>query len=213
SVELCGGTHVKNTRDIWHFIITSEGAVAAGVRRIEAITYDTAQEYFTTQTEAFHQVKEALKGNSADPLKAVTALQEENSALKKQVEQLLKEKAKGLKSELKASLESIDGVQFLATEVDLDQGSIKDLAFELGSEYDNLFLLFGSNHNDKAMLSCYISKDLVKQRDLNAGTIVRELGKLIQGGGGGRPFFATAGGKNAAGIREALKRAKSYIQP
>ncbi|WP_417361742.1 alanine--tRNA ligase [Galbibacter sp.] len=212
SVELCGGTHVKNTRDIWHFIIRSEGAVAAGVRRIEAITYDTAQEYFTSQTEAFHQVKEVLKGNSADPLKAVTALQEENSALKKQVEQLLKEKAKGLKSELKASLESVDGVQFLATEVDLDQGSIKDLAFDLGSEYDNLFLLFGSNHNNKAMLSCYISKELVKERDLNAGTIVRELGKLIQGGGGGQPFFATAGGKNAAGIPEALQKAKSYIQ-
>src|SRR5690606_6118312 len=98
SIELCGGTHVKNTRDIWHFIITSEGAVAAGVRRIEAIAYDTAQEYFTTQTAEFQQVKDALKGNSSDPLKAVTALQEENSALKKQIEQLLKEKAKSVKS-------------------------------------------------------------------------------------------------------------------
>lgn len=213
SIELCGGTHVKNTRDIWHFIITSESAVAAGVRRIEAITYDTAQEYFTNQTEVFQQVKEALKANSADPLKAIKALQEENSALKKQLEQLQKDKAKGLKSELKASLETIDGVNFLATELDLDQGSIKDLAFELGSEFDKLFLLFGSNHNGKAMLSCFISKDLVKERDLNAGTIVRELGKLIQGGGGGQPFYATAGGKNAAGIPEALKKVKSYIQP
>lgn len=212
SIELCGGTHVKNTRDIWHFIITSEGAVAAGVRRIEAITYDTAQEYFTTQTAEFQQVKDALKGNSSDPLKAVTALQEENSALKKQIEQLLKEKAKSVKSTLKASLETIDGVQFLAQEVDLDQGSIKDLAFELGSEFDNLFLMFGSSYNGKAMLSCYISKKLVKDRDLNAGTIVRELGRLIQGGGGGQPFFATAGGKNPAGIPEALQKAKSYIE-
>lgn len=212
SIELCGGTHVENTRDIWHFIITSESAVAAGVRRIEAITYDTAQEYFTQQVDAFNQVKEALKANAADPLKAVTSLQEENASLKKQVEQLLKEKTKGLKSELKASLEAVNDVQFLAVEVDLDQGSIKDLAFDLGSEFNNLFLLFGSNHDGKAMLSCYISKDLVKERDLNAGQIVRDLGKLIQGGGGGQPFFATAGGKNAAGIPEALKKAKSYVE-
>lgn len=211
SMELCGGTHVANTSDIWHFIITNESAVAAGVRRIEAITFDAAKEYFANQTEAFKQVKALLKNNSADPIKAVTVLQEENAAMKKQIEQLLKDKAKGLKGELKAELEEINGVRFLAKKVDLDQGSIKDLSFELGSEFKNLFLLFASENDGKVMLTCYVSKEIVKEKDLNAGQVVRELGKLIQGGGGGQPFFATAGGKNPAGIPEALKKAKDFI--
>ncbi|MCX2679413.1 alanine--tRNA ligase [Galbibacter sp. EGI 63066] len=212
SMELCGGTHVKNTGDIWHFVITGESAVAAGVRRIEAITFDAAKAYFADQAAAYKEVKAALKGNAADPLKAITALQEENATLKKQIEQLLKDKAKGLKTELKAQLEEVNGVRFLATEVDLDQGGIKDLAFELGNEFDNLYLLFGTTQKGKAMLTCYISKGLVSEKDLNAGQIVRELGKLIQGGGGGQPFFATAGGRNPEGITEALKKAKDYIQ-
>ena len=108
-------------------------------------------------------------------------------------------------------MEEINGVQFLAKEVDLDASGIKDLSFELGSEFDNLFLVFGTKQNGKALLSCYISKELVATKDLNAGQVVRELGKLIQGGGGGQPFFATAGGKNPDGIKEALNQAKKYI--
>ncbi|MDG3584137.1 alanine--tRNA ligase [Galbibacter pacificus] len=211
SIELCGGTHVKNTGDIWHFIITGESAVAAGVRRIEAITFDAAKEYFANQTDAYNQVKAVLKSNATDPVKAITALQDENIALKKQVEQLLKDKAKGLKTELKAMLEDVNGVKFLATKVALDQGSIKDLAFEMGNEYNNLYLLFASENDGKVMLTCYVSKEMVKEKNLNAGQIVRELGKLIQGGGGGQPFFATAGGRNPEGIPEALKKAKDYI--
>lgn len=211
SMELCGGTHVANTGAIWHFIITNESAVAAGVRRIEAITFDAAKEYFANQTEAFNKVKAVLKNNAADPIKAITALQEENTAMKKQIEQLLKDKAKGLKGELKAELKEISGVRFLAKKVDLDQGSIKDLAFELGSEFKNLYLLFASENDGKVILTCYVSKEIVKEKELNAGQIVRELGKLIQGGGGGQPFFATAGGKNPEGIPEALLKAKDYI--
>ncbi len=211
SMELCGGTHVANTGDIWHFIITNESAVAAGVRRIEAITFDAAKEYFANQTEAFNKVKAVLKNNAVDPIKAITALQEENTAMKKQIEQLLKDKAKGLKGELKAELEEVNGVRFLAKKVDLDQGSIKDLAFELGSEFKNLYLLFASENDGKVILTCYVSKEIVKEKELNAGQIVRELGKLIQGGGGGQPFFATAGGKNPEGIPEALLKAKDYI--
>ncbi|MEL4306562.1 alanine--tRNA ligase [Joostella sp. CR20] len=211
SMELCGGTHVANTGDIWHFIITSEGAVAAGVRRIEAISFDAAKEYFAKQTAAFNEVKAVLKNNATDPIKAITALQDENAAMKKQIEQLLKDKAKGLKGELKAELEEINGVNFLAKKVDLDQGSIKDLAFELGSEFKNLYLLFASEADGKVMLTCYISKEIVKEKALNAGQIVRELGKLIQGGGGGQPFFATAGGRNPEGIPQVLENAKGYI--
>ncbi len=210
SMELCGGIHVRSTSDIWHFKITSESAVAAGIRRIEAITSDAAKEYFTDQTKAFKQVKSVLK-NAKDPVKAIETLQEENTSLKKQIEALLKDKAKNLKGELKSQFEEVNGVQFLAKKVDLDASGIKDLAFELGGEMENLFVLFGAENNDKALLSCYISKNLVEEKGLNAGQVVRELGKYIQGGGGGQPFFATAGGKKPEGIDEALQNAKQYL--
>ncbi|GLB52803.1 alanine--tRNA ligase [Neptunitalea chrysea] len=211
SMELCGGTHVKNTGDIWHFIITSEGAVAAGVRRIEAITSDAAKDYFAEQAKAFQKVKAVLK-NTKDPVKAIENLQEENGTLKKQVEQLLKDKASGLKNELKHQVKEVNGVNFLAVNVDLDAGAIKDVAFNLGNEIDNLFAVFGTDQGGKAILTCYINKELAKKKDLNAGTIVRELGKYIQGGGGGQPFFATAGGKNPAGIPVALEKVIDYIK-
>lgn len=211
SMELCGGTHVPNTNDIWHFIITSEGAVASGIRRIEAITGDAAKQYFIERSEAFEKLQKTLN-NAQDPVKAVTSLQEENSSLQKQIQQLLKDKAKNLKGDLRSEVQEVKGVNFLAKELDLDAGGLKDLAFELGNEIDNLFILFGSNNAGKALLTCYISKDLVKERDLNAGQIVRELGKFIQGGGGGQPFFATAGGKKPEGIAEALEKAKEYLK-
>lgn len=210
SAELCGGTHVPSTQDIWHFIIKSEGAIAAGVRRIEAITGDAAITYFDEQTHAFTEVKNQLK-NPKEPLKAIQNLQDENEKLKKQIESLLKEKAKNIKGELKAQFKDINGVNFLATEVDLDAAAIKDLAFEMANEHSNLFLLFASRNGEKVMLTCYISKGLVASRNYNAGQVVRELGKLIHGGGGGQPFFATAGGKNPGGIPKALARAEEYV--
>ncbi|GGG19176.1 alanine--tRNA ligase [Dokdonia pacifica] len=210
SMELCGGTHVQSTGDIWHFKITSEGAVASGIRRIEAITNDAAKEYFTSETEAYNKVKATLK-NAQDPVKAITSLLDENAALKKQVEALIKEKAQSLSGDLEKEYEEINGVQFLAKKVDLDAGAIKDLAFKLGQNRNDVFLLFGTEQNGKALLSCYISKELVASKDLNAGQVVRELGKHIQGGGGGQPFFATAGGKNLAGIDAALEAAKSFL--
>ena len=210
SKELCGGTHVNNTSDIWHFVIKSEGAVAAGIRRIEAITSDAAKEYFTAQTETFDAVKAVLK-NPKDPVKAISSMQDENIALKKQIEQLLKEKASGLKQNLKAEITEVNGVNFLAKKVDLDAAGIKNIAFELGGEVNNLFLFFGAEQKGKAILTCYISKDLAISKELHAGTIVRELGKHIQGGGGGQPFFATAGGKNPDGIATALEEVKKYI--
>ncbi|MHA7843869.1 MAG: alanine--tRNA ligase [Winogradskyella sp.] len=210
SIELCGGTHVKNTGDIWHFKIVSEGAVAAGIRRIEAITYDAVKDFYFENNRAYFEMKDLLN-NAQEPVKALQNLQEENASLKKQIEQLLKDKAKNLKGDLKNEITELNGVNFIAKKVDLDASGIKDLCFELGGEVDNLFALFGADNNGKALLSCYISKNLVTEKDLNAGQIVRELGKHIQGGGGGQPFFATAGGKNPAGIEEALKAAKDYL--
>ena len=210
SIELCGGTHVNNTADIWHFKIVSESAVAAGIRRIEAITNDAVKSYFHDNNRAFFEMKDLLN-NAKEPVKALQNLQEENTALKKQIEQLLKDKAQNIKGQLKSEIKEINGVNFLAKKLDLDASGIKDLCFELGSQFDNLFLLFGAENNGKAILSCYISKNLVESKGLNAGTIVRELGKHIQGGGGGQPFFATAGGKNPDGINAALSAVEAYL--
>ena len=210
SMELCGGTHVSNTSSIWHFIITSEGAVASGIRRIEAITGDAAKQYYIDRSNAFSALQKSLN-NAQDPVKAVTSMQEQNSALQKQVAQLLKEKAKNIKGDLKNEVVELNGVHFLTKELDLDAAGLKDLAFELGGEIDNLFILFGSKANDKALLTCYIDKQLVSSKGLDAGKIVRELGKHIQGGGGGQPFFATAGGKKPEGIAIALAQVKDYI--
>ena len=210
SIELCGGTHVKNTGDIWYFKIVSESAVAAGIRRIEAITNDAVKDYFEESHKAFSDIK-GLLNNAQEPVKALETLQEENTQLKKQVEQLLKDKAKQVKAELKAAIKEVNGVNFLTQKLDLDAAGIKDICFELGSEFENLFLLFGAENDGKALLSCYISKNLVEEKGLNAGQIVRELGKYIQGGGGGQAFFATAGGKNPSGIAEALNKAESFI--
>ncbi len=211
SMELCGGTHVQQTGDIWYFKIKSEGAVAAGIRRIEAITNVAVGDYFEDVERNYDAVKQLLK-NPKDVTKSVSSLQDENAALKKQIEQLLKDKAKNMKGDLKNQLQEVNGVQFLATKVDLDPNSIKDLLFELGGEINNLFVVFATAPSeDKAMLTCYISKELASEKGYDAGKVVRELGKLIHGGGGGQNFFATAGGKNPGGIPKALERAKDYI--
>ena len=211
SFELCGGTHVKNTADIWHFKIKSEGAVASGIRRIEAITNDSAKEYYARNNASFEQVKLVLN-NSSDPVKSISDLKSENSKLKKQIDSLLKDKAVLIKGDLKQEITLVNGIHFLAKMIDLDASGIKDLSFELGQQFENSVLLFGIEQNGKALLSCYVSKQLVASKGLNAGTIVRELGPYIQGGGGGQPFYATAGGKNPAGLQEALDKAKSYIE-
>jgi alanyl-tRNA synthetase len=211
SVELCGGTHAKNTGDIWHFKIKSEGAVASGIRRIEAITNEAVKDFYFENNKTLVEIKDLLS-NAKEPVKAVQKLQDENTSLQKQIEQLLKEKAENLSVEIKNQLQEINGVQFLAIKVDLDANGIKNLAFAIGKEYKNLFLLFASSEKkDKAMLTCYISKELANERGYDAGKVVRELGKLIHGGGGGQNFFATAGGKNPGGIPKALEGAKNYL--
>jgi len=211
SMELCGGIHVKNTADIWSFKIVSEGAVAAGIRRVEAITGEGVRQFFNSQEELLGEIKTALK-NPQDTVKAVVSLQDENAKLKKQLEALLKEKAKNMKADLAKELQDVNGVQFLAKQVDLNPEGAKDLAYELGTLGTNLFLVLATAEEGKPMLTCYVSKELVENKKLNAGQVVRELGKFIQGGGGGQPFFATAGGKNAAGIQEALDKAIEFVK-
>ncbi|RTY98604.1 alanine--tRNA ligase [Flavobacterium sp. RSP49] len=215
SMELCGGIHVKNTAEIWHFKIVSEGAVAAGIRRVEAITSDAVKAHFASHESTLNEVKIALK-NPQDILKAVHSMQEENVKLTKQIEFLVKDKVKNIKVSLIAEIQEINGVQFLAKQVDLNPEGAKDLAYELGNLGNNLFLVLATVNpeasGEKPMLTCYISKELVAEKNLNAGQVVRELGKFIQGGGGGQPFFATAGGKNVAGIQQALEKAIEFVK-
>ena len=211
SIELCGGTHVNNTADIWYFKIVSESAVASGIRRIEAITGEAVQAFFEAQETKLNQINESLK-HPQDPIKAIHSLQVENAALKKELEKLSKLQVQAVKQDLQAKIQVVNGVDFLAAEVDLSPPAIKDLSFELGHNKDNAFLVLVTQKGGKPVISCYISKELVAARSLNAGAIVKDLGKHIQGGGGGQPFFATAGGKNTEGIPAAIAAAASFIK-
>ena len=210
SIELCGGTHVSNTANIWHFKITSEGAVASGIRRIEAITGDAAKTYFEDQTELLEKVQQLLN-QPQDTLKAIEGLQEDLASMKKEIQALAKVQLAATKAALEEELSEQNGISFLAKEVDLDGGAMKDLAFALGQNKENLFLVLASKKGGKPVISCYISKALAAAKDLNAGAIVRDLGKHIQGGGGGQAFFATAGGKNPEGIPAALAAAADLV--
>lgn len=210
SLELCGGTHVQNTAEIWQFKIKSEGAIASGVRRIEAITNDAVKEYYNDTIGNYKELVSVLN-NSTEPVKALKDLKTENAALKKQIEALTKDKAKNILQSLQGEIETVNGIRFLAKKIDLDAPAIKNLAFNLGEQYDNLCAVFGTEKNGKALLSCFISKPLVASKNLNASALIKVLGTHIQGGGGGQAFFATAGGKNPGGISDALVQAKNII--
>ena len=208
SIELCGGTHVANTSDIWHFKITSEGAIASGIRRIEAITGDAVKNYFEDQSALLENLSMLLK-QAQDPIKAVKSLQAENFELKKELTVLSKLKAQVLKEALSKKIKTIKEIQFLACEVDLDAQGMKDLAFDIGAPLESAIIVFASQRKGKPLLSCYISKDLVANDGKDAVAIIKILGKYIQGGGGGQAFYATAGGKNLLGIQEAIAAAEN----
>ncbi len=210
SKELCGGTHVSSTGAIGSFLISSEGAVAAGVRRIEALTGRGALAFVSSQRETINEIKGLLKG-APELSKAVNDLMERSSAMAKEIEQFKKAQAKDVRKALAAKFSDLHGVAFLAERVDLAPSEVKDIAFAFRSEKSSLFAVIASAFEGKPTLTCVISDDLVAERQLNAGSIVRELAKSIQGGGGGQAFFATAGGKNVDGIEEALKKAISFI--
>ena len=210
SMELCGGIHVKNTAEIWHFKIISEGAVAAGIRRIEAITSDAVKSHFASCEDTLNEVKTALK-NPQDVLKALTSLQEDNVLLKKQIEQLLKEKVEVLKNNLIGAFQVINGINFLVKKVDLSMASTKDLAQALGSANENSFVVLASIEDNLPNIHCYISKNLVAEKSLNANVVIKELGKYIDGNGGGQPFFASGKGKNVEGIELILDKAIGFL--
>jgi len=211
SMELCGGIHVKNTADIWQFKIVSEGAVAAGIRRIEAITGDAVKDFYTKQENTLAEIKETLK-NPQDILKSVVSLQEENAKLKKQMEQLVKEKIDGLSASLVSEMKDVNGVNFLAKQVDLSMSATKDLAQAIGTSKPNSFVFLASIEEGLPNIHCYIAKELVAAKGLNAGNVIRELSNYIDGNGGGQPFFASGKGKNTNGITAVLEHAVSYVK-
>ncbi|MCF8244415.1 MAG: alanine--tRNA ligase [Saprospiraceae bacterium] len=212
SQELCGGTHVNATGEIGLFKIVSEGAVAAGVRRIEAVTAANAENYFLTQLEELNEIRGLLKG-AQNPAKAIAALQDEVRSLKKQVEQLVNEQAGALKSQLKSQFQVVNGVNFLAAKLPIqDANAVKTLAFQLENEIGNCCIVFGLESDGKPQIMVSVSRSLTEAGPkLHAGNMVRELAKEIQGGGGGQPFFASAGGKDASGLDRAIAKAKEMI--
>jgi alanyl-tRNA synthetase len=212
SKELCGGTHVKATGNIGYFKIISESAVAAGVRRIEAITGVAAENYINEQSRLIHQLKELLK-NPKDIGKSVETLMDENARLKKEIEKTVLEKSSGLKSELAKKVQHVNGINFIAERVELPNAdAIKNLAYNLKDIVSNLFLVLAADVDGKPSLTVMITENLVKEKGLNAGNIIRELAKEIKGGGGGQPFFATAGGSDLNGLDKALLKAKEFIK-
>ncbi|MBP7170519.1 MAG: alanine--tRNA ligase, partial [Bacteroidales bacterium] len=212
SVELCGGTHTKATGNIGYFKIVSEGAIAAGVRRIEAITGEKAEEFVYSQIDTINQVKSTL-GNPPNVIQAVSKLVDENNLLKDQLNTLQAEKLKAVKAELKAKATERNGINLICERISIGNAdAIKDLAFQLKNEVPNLFLVLGTEADGKALLTIMINETLVEKHGLNAAAIVKEAAKEIQGGGGGQPFFATAGGKNPDGLDKAIVKAKEAIK-
>ncbi|MFA8450004.1 MAG: alanine--tRNA ligase [Bacteroidales bacterium] len=209
SVELCGGTHVGSTGQIGLIKIIAEGAIAAGVRRIEAITAEKAEEYVNTQIDTLGEIKANLKGVK-DPVKALKDLQEQNNKLQKQIDAFKKQEVQNIKNTLNASKEDINGINCIIAKVNLDAAGAKDLAFALKAQVENLYLVLGYANDGKAGLTVVVSDNLTEK--LKAGAIIREISKEIRGGGGGQDHFATAGGKNPDGLDKALAIAKGFAE-
>jgi alanyl-tRNA synthetase len=212
SIELCGGTHVSATGNIGYFKIISESSIAAGVRRIQAYTARKAEDYVNSLLGILDEVKLILD-NPNDIKQTITSLSEQTVELRKKVEEYNQQEIKLLKNNLKDKAIDKSGINFIAEKISADSASvIKDLAFQMRGEIDNLFLILGAEIHEKAHIAIIISDNLVKDKGLNASKIIGEVAKIIDGGGGGQPFFATAGGKNPAGILKALQKAEMFLE-
>jgi alanyl-tRNA synthetase len=210
SKELCGGIHVPATGAIGPFRIESEGAVAAGIRRIEALTGEAAMEAQRHEREQLAGIRAMLKG-AADPAQAIDDLLKSNAKMSKDIEAFQREAAGNVKGDLIAGMKQVNGINVVGAILDLDAKNIKDLAFQLKAEQAPFFGVFGSSAGGKVTLSIAVSEDVVASHDLHAGNLVRELATHIGGGGGGQAFFATAGGKNANGLQAAIDGAMAKV--
>ncbi len=211
SVELCGGLHVANTGSIGYFKIVAESAVGAGVRRIEAVTAGAAGAFVDQQLDLLGQVREAL-GNPQHLLTSLEKQTDEIAALRKQIEQFGQQQINQQKAQLVGQVKDLGRVKFLAAQVQAGSADdLKKLAYDLRQAVPGLVLVLGADLDGKPQLAVMLDDDIAKAGKLNASTLVRDLARDIQGGGGGQPFFATAGGKNAAGLAAALSRAEALV--
>lgn len=207
SVELCGGTHVSQTGNIGVFKIISESSIAAGVRRIEAITGQAVLDLVDSKFSLLEELKEVLK-QPKDIIKSVQSLIDERSVLSKKVEAFQVKEGASIKENLKSNCSEVNGINVIIEKIKVGSAdTLKQLSFQLKSEIPNLFLVLAANIDEKPMISVTIDEKLCKTRSLNAGNIVRELASEIKGGGGGQPFFATAGGKDLSGLDNVVTKA------
>lgn len=210
SVELCGGTHVKATGEIGLFRFISEGSVSAGVRRVEAVTGVKALELLRQQSDLINELKEILK--SGDLIKAVEQLKADNTALQKKIETFENAVVQAAKAALLSRVENVKGINLIAQRVNVPNvDALKQLAFGLKQNVGKPVVILGAVVNDKPNLAILIDENVVKEKNLNAGTIIREVARLMKGGGGGQPHFATAGGSDIKGLDDAIEAAKTAV--
>lgn len=210
SVELCGGTHASSTGKIGLFKFVSEGSVAAGVRRVEAITGGKALSVIGEQLSISNQLKEILRNN--DLIKAVENLLAEKTALQKKVEALENEKLQELKNELAKTAVTINGVNVITAKVSVPSAdALKQLCFDLKNKVERFYGVIGAEFGGKPQIAVIIDEEVMKEKNLHAGNIVKELAKEMKGGGGGQPYFATAGGSDASGLERAIEKGKSFV--
>jgi alanyl-tRNA synthetase len=212
SIELCGGTHVSSTGNIGLLKIISESAIATGTRRIEAVTASKAEEYINTKLKSVDEVAALLK--STDNItENVEKLISENAALRKTIEKLQSQAAAVIRKKLEEKAVKIGDFRLISGQVEVDSVDVlKTIAYQIRNTGDDIVLAVGSEINGKANLLVMVSDGLVKRKKINATNIIKQISPEIDGSGGGQPFLATAGGKNPAGIQNALNIAMEYLR-
>lgn len=211
SAELCGGTHVDATGQIGLFAIVSEGAIAAGIRRVEAVTGRVAEDHVRSGLDELDAVSSLLK-HPKDPVQALEQVLRQNEVMRKELESLQQQQLNHKAAELAGQAEDLEGMKFIATRVEMDAKSAKDLAFKLKGMVSDLVLVLGHLAGGKPGITVIISENIVKEKGLHAGNMVRELAAHIKGGGGGQPFFATAGGKDPDGLEKAVTESRNMLK-
>lgn len=210
SVELCGGTHARATGQIGFFLVLAESSVSAGVRRIEAVTAVKAEEYVMNHFRMMKEMENMFKSNRS-LLENIKGMLDENESLRKDVERFENEGLQIAKKALKNNCRTVRDICYISQVVNMSPVKAKDLAFQLKGECPNLILVLGGVFNGKPYLTVMINENLVKEYDLHAGQIVKDAAQEMKGGGGGQPFFATAGGSNPDGVEKAIARAEKLI--